>query len=155
MTSRGITTFGEHCRSEKHYRVECLWRLQRGLRLRSRSGSYLSELEEDELKEQLAGVVAPDFETCPDYTAMEVLSMEAVGSSVWNHVSTETEGQVNGWRILVCLIMDAVHRDGDAANVATLWNALSSADGRLCDLLGVSCSSTIIEVISGFIYIIK
>ena len=146
VASRGITTFGEHCRSEKHHRLDCLWRMQRGLRLRARDFSLMSDEEEEAMKEQLAGVIAPDFETCPDFTAMEVLSMEAVGSSVWNHVREESEQRLASCRTLLCLIVDAVHRDGDTASVAMLWNSLASSDSGLQDLLGVSCNAGIIEV---------
>ena len=71
-------------------------------------------LEEEEVhKEQLSGVVVPDFEKFPDYTAMEVLYMEAVGSSLWNHVDDGDSTRERNCNTFLCLPIDDVHRDGN------------------------------------------
>ena len=146
VASRGITTFGEHCRSERHHKLDCQWRMQRGLRLRTRSGSLMPDDEEKMQKELLAGLSVPEFEKCPDFTAMEVLSMEAAGSSVWNQVSRVGEGDVVSSRTFVCLLIDAVHRDGSSDSVASMWESLVSLNDKLIGLMGSTCTAVLVEV---------
>ena len=47
IASRGITTFLEHRRGIRHHRLDCLIRLRRGLALRRRDGTFMSESESD------------------------------------------------------------------------------------------------------------
>ena len=114
--------------------------------MRTRSGSFMPLEEEEMQKEQLAGMAVPEFEKCPDYTAMEVLSMEAVGSSIWTHAEDVEPVHERSCRTFVYLLIDAVCRDGNASNVALLWESLASSDGQLSDLLGPTCTTAVVEV---------
>ena len=76
MGSRGITNFMEHCRGLRHHRLDCVIRLHRGLPLRRRDGTLMTNEESAECRVNLGGVTVPFIETCPSLSVLEVLELE-------------------------------------------------------------------------------
>ena len=72
VSSRGKTSFAEHCRVAHHHRPDCLLRIQQRLPLRSRTGSLLDGEEAVWQRYLLDGMPVTVFETCPDLTVDEV-----------------------------------------------------------------------------------
>ena len=144
--SRGISTFAEHCRTGRHHRLDCLYRMRKGLQMRARSGSLMDEDEAEQMRESLGALVVPAFERCPDYTVDEVLSLESRGTTVWAVLSAEQEQKMNSAQVLLTMLLDAIHRDGDIESVAGLWSSLCVADRHHFQLLGSTCSVADIAV---------
>ena len=86
IASRGITTFWEHCGGIRQHRLDCLVRLRRGLALRKRDGTLMSESEADACAAMLAGENVPLVEACPNLSVIEALQTESEGRSMWGDV---------------------------------------------------------------------
>ena len=147
VRSRGLTSFAEHCRSERHYRLDCLLRIRRGLRLRSRTGSLLDAAEEADVREMLSGMSVPDFESCPNVTVVQVLALEESGSTIWAMLSEQSVARKKSVRMLTSVIVDAMYRDGDFESVVALWNSLVAAEPQYGNLFGMELTSNVLVVI--------
>ena len=79
IASRGITTFWEHCRGIRRHRLDCLVRFRRGLALRKRDGTLMSEAEADLCVANLADETVATVEVCPNLSVLEVLQAELDG----------------------------------------------------------------------------
>ena len=99
VASRGITTFFEHCRGVTHHRLDCLTRVRRGLSLRRRDGTLMSEAESAAFVATMAGESVPQVEVCPDTSVLEALRIEAEGSSVWRD-----ECEACAWLWIRCIV---------------------------------------------------
>ena len=129
VASRGITTFFEHCRGMRHHKLDCLVRLRRGLALRKRDGTLMSEAEADACAGMLSGESVPVVEKCPSVSIYEALQTEAAGDSVWgNQQGLDDVDQTESVRLFVCLVIDAIYRDCDllvCGTCETCWLRLT------------------------------
>ena len=135
IASRGITTFWEHCRGFRHHRLDCLVRLRRGLALRKRDGTLMSEAEADLCGANLAGETVPTVEVCPNLTVLEVLQAELDGRSVWGERhDVDDVVQTENVRLFICLVVDAIYRDCNFTSVQHLWDLMvaSNSQHQLC-----------------------
>ena len=140
VASRGITTFFEHCRGMRHHTLDCLVRLRRGLALRKRDGTLMSEAEADACAGMLSGESVPVVEKCPSVSIYEALQTEAAGGSVWgNQQGSDDVDQTESVRLFVCLVIDAIYRDCDFASVQHLWDLLVASNGQHSVLFGATC----------------
>ena len=146
--SRGITTFLEHCRGMRHHRLDCLVRLRRGLALRKRDGTLMSEAECDVCTTTLAGETVPVVESCPNVTVIEALQIEATGRSVWGDICASSDSaQVESVKLFVCLVVDAIYRDCDFSSVRHLWDLMVSSNSQHAVLFGSACREVDVLVI--------
>ena len=91
----GITTFFEHCREMRHHRLDCLVRLRRGVALRKRDGTLMSESESEACAAMLVGETVPIVESCPSVTVIEALQTEAAGRSVWGELRAVDDNSIS------------------------------------------------------------
>ena len=61
----GLSTYAEYCGGAKHYRLYCLYSLEKSLPLRNRNGSLLIANSRRLLTMQFKGVACPNFEKNP------------------------------------------------------------------------------------------
>ena len=146
VMSRGITTFLEHCQGVRHHRLDCLYRMERGLRLRSRSGALLPDDEAAELRATLTGVTMPQIEELPRWTVAEVLAMEQRGENVWLQVAEDDRVRKRSLRMFVVCVLDCLYRDGDVASVVSLWESLVSSNSQYGQLMGMNCTADTVLV---------
>ena len=140
VASRGITTFFEHCRGMRHHKLDCLVRLRRGLALRKRDGTLMSEAEADACAGMLSGESVPVVETCPSVSIYEALQTEAAGGSVWgSQQGSDDVDQTESGRLFVCLVIDAIYHECDFASVQHLWDLLVASNGQHSVLFGATC----------------
>ena len=140
IASRGITTFFEHCRGMRHHRLDCLVRLRRGLALRKRDGTLMSETEANAYATTLAGETVPVVESCPSVTVIEALQTEAAGRSVWGELcAVDDSEQLESVLLFVCLVVDAIYRDCDFSSVTHLWDLMVSSNPAHSVLFGAAC----------------
>ena len=155
IASRGITTFWEHCRGVRHHRLDCLVRLRRGLALRKRDGTLMSEAEAAAVTPTLVGESVPQMEVCPDVTVMEALRIEAEGRSVWSDVSDEPEDRrVESVRLFLCLVVDAMYRGCDFSSVQHLWDLIVSSCRQHSSLFGAACRESDVLVSILYLYVL-
>ena len=155
IASRGITTFYEHCRGVRHHRLDCLTRLRRGLSLRKRDGTLMSEAESAAFVSTVAGESVPQVEVCPDTTVLEALHIEAEGGSVWRDDPEASEDrQVESVRLSLCLVVDAVYRDCDFSSVRSLWDLIIASNRQHSSLFGAGCQESDVLVILLRLYVL-
>ena len=144
VLSRGITTFMEHCRGVRHHRLDCLYRLRRSLPLRTRFGELMSEEESAVMRSSLEGVDVR-FESCPTVPIDHVLSAEMEGVEDWRDA---VDGALKDRceRLLVCLLLDCLQRDGNLESVMSLWSTMVLSDDRNSSLCGPSLSAANLAV---------
>ena len=146
--SRGITTFFEHCRGVRHHRLDCLTRLRRGLPLRRRDGTLMSQAEADVCGAALLGESVPLIETCPDVTVLEALQIEASDGSVWGtRRVAEDDDHTDSFRLFVCLVIDAIYRDCNFASVRHLWDLMVASNSQHAVMFGATCRESDVLVI--------
>ena len=148
ITSRGITTFYEHCLGVRHHRLDSLTRLRRGLPLRKRDGILMSEAKSAAFALTVACESVPQVEVCPDTTVLEALQIEAEGGSVWRDGSEVSEDrQVESVRLFLCLVVDAMYRDCDFSSVRYLWDLIVASNRQHSSLFGAGCQDSDVLVI--------
>ena len=148
IASRGITTFFEHCRGMRHHRLDCLVRLRRGLALRKRDGTLMSERESEACAAMLVGETVPIVESCPSVTVFEALQTEAAGRSVWGDLRAVDGNQhIESVRLFMCLVVDAIYRDCDFSSVTHLWDLMVSSNSQHAVLFGAACREADVMVI--------
>ena len=148
IASRGITTFWEHCRGIRHHRLDCLIRLRRGLALRKRDGTLMSEAESKMCVTSLAGEAVPAVELCPNLSVAEVLRAELDGRSAWGESQeAEDEMQTESVRLFVCLVIDAIYRDCNFTSVQHLWDLMVASNSQHSALFGAFCRDSDVLVI--------
>ena len=148
VASRGITTFFEHYRGLRHHRLDCLVRLRRGLALRKRNGTLMSERESESCAAMLVGETVPIMESCPSVTVIEALQTEAAGRSVWGKLRAVDDDQhIESVRLFVCLVADAIYRDCDFSSVTHLWDLMVSSNSQHALLFGAGCREADVMVI--------
>ena len=148
IASRGITTFFEHCRGMRHHRLDCLVRLRRGLALRKRDGTLMSESESEACAAMLVDETVPIVESCPSVTVIEALQTEAAGRSVWGELRAVDDNQhIESVRLFVCLVADAIYRDCDFSSVTHLWDLMVSSNSQHAVLFGAACREADVLVI--------
>ena len=151
IASRGITTFYEHCRGVRHHRLDSLTRLRRGLPLRRRDGTLMSEAESAAFALTMAGESVPQVEVCPDTTVLEALQLEAEGGSMWRNGSDVSEDrQVESVRFFLCLVVDAMYRVCDFSSVRYLWDLIVASNRQHSSLFGAGCQDSDVLVIFVF-----
>ena len=148
IASRGITTFFEHCRGLRHHRLDCLVRLRRGLALRKRDGTLMSESKSEACAAMLVGETVPIVESCPSVTVLEALQTEAAGRSVWGELRAVDDDQhIESVRLFVCLVADAIYRDCNFSSVTHLWDLMVSSNSQHAVLFGAACREADVMVI--------
>ena len=148
IANRGITTFFEHCRGMRHHRLDCLVRLRRGLALRRRDDTLMSESESEACAAMLVGETVPIVESCPSVTVLEALQTEAAGRSMWGQLSAVDDDQhIESVRLFVCLVADAIYRDCDFSSVTHLWDLMVSSDSQHAVLFVTACREADVMVI--------
>ena len=138
--SRGITTFMEQCRGLRHHRQDCVIRLHRGLPLRRRDGTLMTNEESAECRVNLGGVTVPFIETCRSLSVLEVLELEGAGQPVWGEDEEGEDWPEKTVRLFVCFVVDALYRDCQFSGVANLWEVLVSSDPQHAVLFGPTCA---------------
>ena len=133
VRSRGTTTFLELCQGFRHQCLDCLYQMERGLRLRSLSGSLLPDDEAGELRISLTGMKMPQIEELHRWTVPEVLAMEQRGENLWVYSAEDERGQRGSLGMFVSCILDCLHRDGDMSSVASLWESLVASNSIMDD----------------------
>ena len=155
IASRGITTFWEHCRVVRHHRLDCLVCSRRGLALRKRDGTLMSESEAAAFTATLIGESVPQIEVCPDVTVIEALRIEAEGRSVWSDGSDVSEDrQVESVRLFLCLVVDAMYRDCEFSSVLHLWDLIVASCRQHSSLFGATCRESDVLVIIVYLYVL-
>ena len=155
VASRGITTFFEHCRGVTHHRLDCLTRVRRGLSLRRRDGTLMSEAESAAFVATMVGESVPQVEVCPDTSVLEALRIEAEGSSVWRDECEASEDrQVESVRLFLCLVVDSMYRGCDFSSVQHLWDLIVASNRRHLSLVGAGCQESDVLVILFHLYVL-
>ena len=114
--------------------------------MRSRTGFLLDVDEAHDLREMLAGMSVPVFETCPNLTVVEVLAIEATGNTIWTQLVDREQTRKKIVRMYVSMISDALYRDGNLEAVSSLWKTLVVAEPQYGALFGPELSNDMIVV---------